>query len=53
MSRKVLGWGGLAVVGGGAYYLYNAGGDPKLAEKKMERMFIANRVWGVLLTMNR
>lgn len=34
--RNVLVVGGLAGVGA-AYYLYNAGGDPKLAEKKFER----------------
>jgi len=28
--------GGLALAGGGAYYLYSAGGSPKLAEKKFE-----------------
>ena len=27
---------GAATVGGGAYYLYNAGGSPKVAEKKLE-----------------
>jgi len=37
MSRKLLGWGGVALAGAGGYYLYSAGGDPKLAEKKMER----------------
>lgn len=26
---------------GGAYYLYKAGGNPKVAEKQMERMSIA------------
>lgn len=36
-GRKVATYGGLAAVGAGAYYLYNAGGDPKLAEKKFER----------------
>lgn len=30
---------GMAVAGGLAYYLYQAGGDPKVAEKKFERMF--------------
>lgn len=28
--------GGLAVAGGVGYYLYSAGGDPKVAEKKFE-----------------
>ncbi|KAF2686185.1 hypothetical protein K458DRAFT_416493 [Lentithecium fluviatile CBS 122367] len=36
MSKRVLQLGGLAAVGGGAYYLYSAGGDPKLAQKKIE-----------------
>lgn len=38
MSKRILTWGGLAAVGGGAYYLYNAGGDPKLAQKQLERV---------------
>ncbi|KAF1958137.1 hypothetical protein CC80DRAFT_441941, partial [Byssothecium circinans] len=33
---RLVTFGGLAAVGGGAYYLYNAGGDPKLAQKKIE-----------------
>lgn len=37
MSKKLLTWGGIAAVGGGAYYLYNAGGDTKLAQKQLER----------------
>ena len=28
---------GLTVAGAGGYYLYSAGGDPKVAEKKIER----------------
>ncbi|KAF2744885.1 hypothetical protein M011DRAFT_470187 [Sporormia fimetaria CBS 119925] len=36
MSRKVVGWGGLAAAGGVAYYLYSAGGNPKLATKQAE-----------------
>ena len=28
---------GLTVAGAGGYYLYAAGGDPKVAEKKIER----------------
>ena len=35
---------GLVGVGGAAYYLYQAGGDPKVAEKKMERMFAINQI---------
>jgi hypothetical protein len=37
MSRRFATVGGLAAVGGVTYYLYSAGGDPKLAEKKAER----------------
>lgn len=37
MSRRFLTYGGLTALGGATYYLYNAGGDPKLAEKKAER----------------
>ncbi|KAF2125932.1 hypothetical protein P153DRAFT_425690 [Dothidotthia symphoricarpi CBS 119687] len=35
-GKQVATFGGIAAVGAGAYYLYSAGGDPKLAEKKME-----------------
>ena len=28
---------GLTVAGAGGYYLYAAGGDPKVAQKKIER----------------
>ena len=28
---------GLTVAGAGGYYLYAAGGDPKVAQKKVER----------------
>jgi hypothetical protein len=37
-GRQFATFGGLAAVGAGTYYLYNAGGDPKLAQKKIERM---------------
>ena len=37
MSRRFATFGGVAAVGGITYYLYSAGGDPKLAEKKAER----------------
>jgi len=37
MSRRFATYGGLAAVGGVTYYLYSAGGDPKLAERKAER----------------
>jgi len=36
MSRKPLVWGGLALAGGAGYYLYSAGGDPKVAKKEFE-----------------
>ncbi|KAH7382361.1 hypothetical protein BKA66DRAFT_118655 [Pyrenochaeta sp. MPI-SDFR-AT-0127] len=35
-GRRIFTYGGLAAVGAGTYYLYSAGGDPKLAEKKFE-----------------
>lgn len=38
MAGRLIKFGGFAALGGGAYYLYSAGGDPKLAEKKFERM---------------
>jgi hypothetical protein len=34
-NRGVL-LGGVAVAGAAGYYLYSAGGDPKVAEKKFE-----------------
>lgn len=33
--------GGLALAGAAGYYLYRAGGDPKVAERKAERESIA------------
>jgi hypothetical protein len=48
MSNRILQVGGLAAAGGAAYYLYSAGGNPKLAEKKMERKhasFTFNAIW--------
>lgn len=36
-GRRFATFGGLAAVGGATYYLYSAGGDAKLAEKKFER----------------
>tara|TARA_R110002060_G_scaffold24879_8_gene33913 strand:+ start:2480 stop:2623 length:144 start_codon:yes stop_codon:yes gene_type:complete len=35
---------GLAAAGGVGYYLYNAGGNPKVAEKQVEGMCIAGLV---------
>lgn len=37
-GRRFATFGGLAAVGGATYYLYSAGGDAKLAEKKFERI---------------
>ncbi len=42
VGRRILTWGGLGAVGAGTYYLYSAGGDPKLAEKKFERTMSRN-----------
>jgi hypothetical protein len=39
MSGRIFPVVGLAAAGGVGYYLYSAGGDPKLAEKKAERAF--------------
>jgi len=36
MSRRGLTVAGLAVAGGAGYYLYSAGGSPKVAEKQFE-----------------
>jgi len=36
MSRRALTIGGLIVAGGAGYYLYSAGGDPRLAQKNFE-----------------
>ena len=35
---------GLAAAGGVGYYLYNAGGNPKVAEKQVEGMYLADLV---------
>ncbi|KAL8918276.1 MAG: hypothetical protein Q9208_007444 [Pyrenodesmia sp. 3 TL-2023] len=35
-NRRALQIGGGAIVAGGAYYLYSAGGNPSVAEKKLE-----------------
>ena len=37
-------WGGVAVAGAGGYYLYSAGGDPKVAQKKIERKPLASGI---------
>ncbi|KAF2674311.1 hypothetical protein BT63DRAFT_435443 [Microthyrium microscopicum] len=36
MSRRPLALAGLVAAGAGGYYLYSAGGDPKVAEKQFE-----------------
>lgn len=36
MSRRPLTLAALALAGGAGYYLYNAGGDPKVAQKNLE-----------------
>lgn len=38
MSQRGLVIGGGAIAAAAGYYLYSAGGDPKLAEKKAECM---------------
>lgn len=37
MSGRLIKVGGAAAAAGAAYYLYQAGGSPKVAEKQMER----------------
>jgi hypothetical protein len=37
MSRRPLVWGGLGAAGVAGYYLYSAGGDPKVAQKQVKR----------------
>tara|TARA_R110002003_G_scaffold1005_9_gene22048 strand:- start:15280 stop:15684 length:405 start_codon:yes stop_codon:yes gene_type:complete len=39
MSNRIIPTLGVVAAGGVGYYLYSAGGDPKLAEKKAERMY--------------
>jgi hypothetical protein len=39
MSRRGLAVVGLAAAGGAGYYLYKAGGDPKVAEKNFEGQY--------------
>jgi hypothetical protein len=40
MSRRALTIGGLVVAGAAGYYLYSAGGDPKVAQKNFEGMWL-------------
>jgi hypothetical protein len=42
MANRPVVLGGLAIAGAAGYYLYSAGGDPKVAEKKFERKRILN-----------
>jgi hypothetical protein len=44
MPNRPLVVGGLAIAGAAGYYLYSAGGDPKVAEKKFERKWFLNRI---------
>jgi hypothetical protein len=37
MSKRAIQVGGAAVLAGAGYYFYQAGGDPKVAEKMVER----------------
>ena len=39
MSGRLVKVVGVGAVAGAGYYLYQAGGQPKVAEKKFERMF--------------
>lgn len=39
-SGRVLKVVGLGAAAGAGYYLYTAGGDPKVAQKQLERMSI-------------
>ena len=44
MSQRALTLGGLAVAGGVGYYLYTAGGDPKVAQKQFEGQLDQRRI---------
>jgi hypothetical protein len=37
MSRRTLGYAALGAAGVGGYYLYSAGGDPKVAKQEIKR----------------
>ena len=45
MSRRGVTVLGLAAAGGVGYYLYNAGGDPKVAEKNFKGMDVLSCDW--------
>lgn len=38
MSQRAVAGAGVAVAAAAGYYLYQSGGDPKVAEKKLECM---------------
>jgi hypothetical protein len=40
MSRRTLGYAALGAAGVGGYYLYSAGGDPKVAKQEIKRELI-------------
>lgn len=42
---------GLTAAGGVGYYLYSAGGNPKVAEKQFERMCGLQSNWDSFLTI--
>ena len=52
MSKRPLLLGGLLVAGAGGYYLYNAGGDPKVAEKQFQRKILLTTYATVCLTFS-
>lgn len=41
MVNRAVTVGGLAAAGGVGYYLYSAGGNPKVAEKQFERRLLS------------
>ena len=45
MSRRGITVLGLAAAGGVGYYLYNAGGDPKVAQKNIEGILVESYRW--------
>lgn len=45
MSRRAIYAVAIPVVGAGGYYLYSAGGDTKVAQKKAERIYSLPDLW--------
>ncbi len=45
MSRRAIYAVAIPVVGAGGYYLYSAGGDTKVAQKKAERIYSLSDLW--------